>query len=441
MVTNRAELLNRVIENRRESARLTGFRTLANMDAAGRVRGTTRSSFEWVVDVGGAEAEWTADADQATTDNTPSDNRKASIAFSSYRLRHRFTILKKDMNDALNLGIDELQDLFGTATDEAINAILRKLNRHIWLGDSTSTYGGLLGFSKVADNSSTYAGLTAVPGVVDNPEIPLWRVIRLTHQSRTITPAAALDGRVHSISIGGVVVATYTSATGQTAKQVLDGLAASLEANRPDLGRLEVPTGTPSDAPLRLFRPELAVTGVQVTVGSLTATLRDFNRDLMLDLDQLVQDAETSYDYVTMNPITAKHYVKEWEDVANGLSLPVAGAEAGLKTADLGFGGKAFSTLPIAEDRDVPNGTIWTMDMSKIELLVYQLPQNPNEQGMDEGVLAVNTSYGIPIYIMEHNLNHPLKRTFELFVIPQLKVRSRKAIQVIDNLNARHVLV
>lgn len=167
------EALNKVVEDRVAKVRLTGFRTLANLADMGRVRTWRRTNFDWDADIGPASTAWESmlnnGASTAIGTTVP-----ANLKIGQYRLKHQFDISRVAITEAANIAPADLADLFGTYTDRALNAIFRQLNIAIWQGDGTSTWGGMIGLTKVLDPTYAYAG-------IDPSIYPLWKSITLSN--------------------------------------------------------------------------------------------------------------------------------------------------------------------------------------------------------------------------------------------------------------------
>lgn len=331
------EALNRVVEDRLAKAKLTGFRTLANLADKGRVKTYKKTQINWDVDMGGESAAWEAVTADGANTNT-GDTVPALLSIGSHRLKHQFSISKVAIQEAATIAPEDLADLFGAYTDRAVNALFRKLNTAIWLGDATGTYGNFTGIAKVADNTAAYAGIDPVTWTS-------WQALKLTN-----------------------------------------------------------------------------------------ATNRAFTRDLMLDMDQLVAEQESMYDMVLATPAIAKQYTKVWDTVAGSYSVPIAESSAALKSVDLGHGGRFYNTMPIVEDPQATNNQITLLNSSDVDLFLFELSNDPASPGMGRHV--VNNSYEIPIHIAELPSNNSAVRRFEFFILPQMRIRNRKSLMIIEKLTA-----
>lgn len=328
------EALNKVVEDRVAKAKLTGFRTLANLAEKGRINTVRKTNLDWDVEVGGAAATWEAvtvnGSATATDDVVP-----ANLRVGTHRVKHQFNISKIAMQEAATLAPEELANLLGAHTDRAVNAIMRKLNTALYAGDGTATFGNVIGLEAIADNTLSYAGINPVT-------YPSWSALRNTN-----------------------------------------------------------------------------------------ATPRAFTRDIMLDVDQLVAEQESMYDFVATTPALSKSYVKVFDTLAGDQAVMQSPDDGRtLPSVDLGHSGRYYNGYPIVEDPQATAGSIWLLNMMDITVHCFELGVNPDGMGQH----AINTNYGLPIHIAELPSSNSAVRTFEFFVLPQLQCYNRKSVIRIDQL-------
>lgn len=226
------EALNKVVEDRVAKAKLTGFRTLANLADKGRIQTIRKTNLDWDVEVGGAAAAWEAvtvnGSATATDDVVP-----ANLRVGTHRVKHQFNISKIAMQEAASLAPEELANLLGAHTDRAVNAIMRKINIAIYQGDGTATFGNVIGLDKVADNTASYAGISPIT-------YPSWQALRNTNATpRAFTRDIMLD--VDQMVAENEAMYDFVVTTPATAKsyvKVFDTLAGNLAVMQPsDDGR------------------------------------------------------------------------------------------------------------------------------------------------------------------------------------------------------------
>ena len=160
------DALNRVVDARFGVAKLKGFRSLANLAEMDRIRVRGNTDIRWNVDQGGAVASF--EAITANGANTATDvTLPASLPSGTHRLKHQFDLSKLDVQNAANLGNDDLVALFTEYSDRAIEAIMRRLNTAIYQGDGSAGWGGIQGLSIINAVAGAYAGITVA-------QAPLW---------------------------------------------------------------------------------------------------------------------------------------------------------------------------------------------------------------------------------------------------------------------------
>lgn len=163
------QALNSVVDARMGISRLKGFKTLANLAELGRLSTRGNPEIKWNVDAGGGTAVY--EAITANSANTATDvTLPATLgSMGTHRLKHQFPIMKTDIAAAKARGNADLMDLFGEYTDRAILALMREINRALFLGDGTATFGGIHGLASIM-GAGSYAGITTV-------QSPLWAPI------------------------------------------------------------------------------------------------------------------------------------------------------------------------------------------------------------------------------------------------------------------------
>lgn len=169
-----------------------------------------------------------------------------------------------------------------------------------------------------------------------------------------------------------------------------------------------------------------------IVLGNGTA--RNLTKDLLLDLDEAVANNETMYDAIVMSPTTAKAYNKLF-DLQGANNTPIILTSDGrFPEVDLGHGARYYNGYPIIEDPLCPNGIIYFMNSADITLFTFKMRSGSAKPSQYEEVVT-NNVYGLNLHISELPSNNSAVRKFELFVLPQLRVFSRKSVMVIKDLN------
>jgi hypothetical protein len=423
------EALNKILDNRVASTRITGTRTLSNMALAGRVVEVRKTNIDWPVVLGGEVAS-VGSVDADTTGTASADTKACNLKIGGYRIFHLFDLSRVAIQEARSVGPGELSNLFGTTLDIGINAIARKLNGYIYTGLGQTAQAEVVGLGAVLDNGATYA--TIDPATYDS-----WKAIVLRGSSRVLTVGTVANSAAYTVTFGGVAL-TYTSDANATEDEILQGLYDVILASEAAqyLKVSPVLDLTGNTITLLLNNPEvtISVTG-NLTLGSVVTTKRDITRALMLDLDQRVAMYEQMYDTVLTHPAIARKYTEVFDTlgIQSGASLIDRRELRGLPAADLGHGGRYFNGYPIIEDPQCLRDSMITLDMNQVMLKCFLLDNSPANPDAISGV-AINRAYGIPIHIAELPSSNSAKRTFEMYVMPQLQVMNRQAVQAIRDL-------
>lgn len=333
------EALNKVVDDQVTDLRLVAAKTLQNLRNAGRIKIVRHTQLNRDVVIDTSSAAW----EPITQDGADSDldtTVPGLWSFGTHRLKHQFRISRIAISEAKERAPGELKDLFAGEVNTGLIKITRDLNKAIFLGDGTATYGNFLGLTKVLEDSFAYAGINPVT-------YPAWKAI-------------------------------------------------------------------------------------QTIVGTSGAPVA-FTRDMMLDHDQKVSEAEQVYNYVTMSPSTAKTYTKLFDSLggAGALASVAESEETGIKRIELGHGGRYWNGIPIVEDTMCLPNSIITMNTNDIELFTFDAATTPAPMSQSETQIVSNKSLGVAINIAELPSNNSAVRKFEMFCIPQMRVKNRRGVQAI----------
>jgi hypothetical protein len=331
------EALNKVVDDQITDLRLVAAKTLQNLREAGRIRIVRHTQLNRDVVIDTSTAAW----EPITQDGAENDSDTTIPglwSFGTHRLKHQFKISRIAISEAKERAPGELKDLFAGEVNTGLIKITRDLNKAIFLGDGTATYGNFLGLTKVLDDAYAYAGISPVT-------YPSWKAIQ---------------------TIAGT-----------------------------------------SGAPVA------------------------FTRDMMLQHDKKVAENEVVYNYVTMTPDTAMTYTKLFDTLGGAGALASIAEDSGVKRIELGHGGRYWNGIPIVEDTMCLPNTILTMNTNDVELFTFDAATTPAPMAQPETQIVSNKSLGVAINIAELPSNNSAVRKFEMFVIPQMRVKNRKGVQAI----------
>jgi len=419
-ILSTTQALSLVLDERVARAKLTGFRTVANMQSQVRIRSTR--DINWTVDVGGEQASFVGFT-AATSDNAAGLNVPASLRVGAHRLKRQFDINLADVSDAASLAANELSDLFGSETDRAVIALFRELNKVIFNGTGSAATGGVFGLNYISTNTNSYAGIDS--------GYPTWRAIE-----SVVLDAALLATAVtaEALVVTRQTTAATALATWQAAVTAEAATPVSPAQAKTDAIALVASTLTAlNTANAAVVTAQTAATTARTAADASRATAVAFTRTRMLDLDVIIANQESMYDMVLMTPATARDYAKEFDTLGTtqGRSI-LKTADDRLPTIDLGHGGKFYNGYPVIEDPQCTPGVIYLLNSQDVALHFLQLP-NGTEEG-SVGKHTVNLAYGIPIHIYEATPKAPTVRSFEMFILPQLRVVNRKSVAAIKGI-------
>ena len=223
--------------------------------------------------------------------------------------------------------------------------------------------------------------------------------------------------------------------------------------------------GTPTSANIiginKILDPTYAYAGVNNTlypawnalVQANGGTQRPLSRDMLLRMEKNVMIQETYYNYVTMHPNMGMAYTQLFDSLGGSsifTNLPASapygqqGTESNgdeFKRVDLGHGNRYYNSFPIIEDPLEPDNQMVFMNMQDVELFTFDMSANPaanNTDGYDDEYAPVASSKvnGMNVHIAQLPSNNSTQLRFEMFVLPQLRVKNRKSLMVIKDLTS-----
>jgi hypothetical protein len=169
-------------------------------------------------------------------------------------------------------------------------------------------------------------------------------------------------------------------------------------------------------------------------VALTNATPRALTRDLLLDYEEAIINRETYYNSVVTSPSAAKNYTKLFDTIAGGSSVTKMVDDKKQPAVDLGHGARYYNGLPIVEDPMCPAGQFTTLNLDEIFLYSFDVSTKVDDPDDDSRIISSKTM-GLNVHLSKLPSNNSAVHRFELFVIPQLQVKNRKAVQAIRNLS------
>lgn len=205
-------------------------------------------------------------------------------------------------------------------------------------------------------------------------------------------------------------------------------------------------TGTPTDA--QIFGLDYVADNTKTYAGidpvvepawtaikNTNATQRALTKNLLLNIDRVVNEQESFYDCIIVNPAVGVKYNEVFDLYTAGgvLTLP-DDSKGGLTKVDLGYSSRTYQGVPIVEDPMCPSNKMYFINKLDINPYSFNLDTDKSLAGAEgEAPLSL---FGLNIYMGELPSMNTAARTFEVFTLPQLRVFNRKSICVLDNITA-----
>lgn len=175
-----------------------------------------------------------------------------------------------------------------------------------------------------------------------------------------------------------------------------------------------------------------------VPIVSTNGTPRALTRNLLYDFTRIQAEQETYSTSLFASPLMGQTYNNLFDNVAGSVS--VQNDKGGKGSVDLGFGTRSYMGIPLMEDPQMPTGRIIGMNINDVELLSMDLGDADQGQvaalGLKSNVNSIASADvgGMVINVALLPQTNPGILTFQMFVLPQLKVANRRSISGILNL-------
>lgn len=173
----------------------------------------------------------------------------------------------------------------------------------------------------------------------------------------------------------------------------------------------------------------------QAYVNANGGTARALTKNLMYDVDEATVNNETMYDFIVTSPRIGTKY-KAAFDTTRPLEYLYTG-EGELPNADLGLAGLSYNGKPIIQDPQCTAGSMYFLDATEIDIASFRVENGPDPtMGLDQTPIEVASTklLGLNINVAELPSLNSAVRVFELYLLPQLRVRNRKTVSVIKDL-------
>jgi hypothetical protein len=173
------------------------------------------------------------------------------------------------------------------------------------------------------------------------------------------------------------------------------------------------------------------------SIVATAANPRALTRDTLYDFSTLLEESETYHEALFVKPALGQKYTKLFDDVVGNYASQVADASG---QADLGFTNRSYNGVPILSDPQMPAGQMVGLNPNEIELISLDLAEADDGQlaamGLKDNVNSMASAEvgGLVVNVALLPQNNPGVYTFQMFVLPQLKVTNPRSIQAITKL-------
>lgn len=173
------------------------------------------------------------------------------------------------------------------------------------------------------------------------------------------------------------------------------------------------------------------------SIVNTNAAPRALTRNLLYDFSELLETEEVAHDALFCHPSMAKTYNNLFDDVAGINSIMVADST---KTVDLGYTMRAYNGVPLITDPQMPTGRLVGINFADVQLISMGLAEADDGQiaamGLKNNLSTISTADvgGLQVNVALLPQSNPGLITFQMFVLPQLKVHNRRSLQGILNL-------
>lgn len=175
-----------------------------------------------------------------------------------------------------------------------------------------------------------------------------------------------------------------------------------------------------------------------VPIVDSNATARALSRDLLYNLTRIQQEQEVSTDVYFISPTMAQTYQKLFDTIAGQYSI--AGVEGSGRNTDLGYNVMSYQGCPVLTDPMAPSGQFVGFMTSAVELITYDLSNADQGElkalGQKDNFETISSADvdGLRVNVALLPETNPGQVTFQMFVVPQLRVTNRRMVQGITNL-------
>ena len=173
-------------------------------------------------------------------------------------------------------------------------------------------------------------------------------------------------------------------------------------------------------------------------VVNTAGTARALTRTLLMDYTRLMEEQEVYGDAIFCTPLMSQTYQTLFDTIAGINSVPSEVSNIAL--TDLGHAKRAYEGVPIITDPQMPSGQLISINPLDIEVISMDLADADSGQiaalGMKNNLSSIASADvgGLTVNVALLPQANPGLVTFQMFVLPHLKVSNRRSVQGILNL-------
>lgn len=202
-------------------------------------------------------------------------------------------------------------------------------------------------------------------------------------------------------------------------------------------------TGSVGDAEvggLALFGSEtLPYAGIDPAVNPLWkpvvlgngGTPRALTPQLMRKVRTAMTKSRVGFNAITLHPDTAERYEDVWAEGNGGGFIKVSdGTDPAIPRVEMATGMRTFMGVPLLEDVDAPVGSLTFWDTTQMDVYSFRMDTGEDTHAMSqtERKLVTADTFGMVMHLAELPSGNSAVRSFEMYILPQLRLRNRRKL-------------
>lgn len=156
-------------------------------------------------------------------------------------------------------------------------------------------------------------------------------------------------------------------------------------------------------------------------------TGRNLTKSLISSTDVALQRKGVAWDAIVTTPEMVEVYGSLFSSDRSLTTVQVNGQ------ADIGFSGYSYKGKPIISDPHCPNGKLYFVDSSMLQLYTYALTDSVDAE--QSKMADTQKTSGLNFLVAQLPSNNPHAIRYEISVQPQLKAHNRKCVGVLADIN------